>query len=156
MTHEIKILEDMESKLIEAALKILESRATYSSVLVTSSEVAKNMTTLKISNLDHEVFAVMFMNTDNSLISYEILFTGTVDRSAVYPRNIVKRALELNASAVILTHNHPSGNITPSSDDKKITDTLEHILGIVDVRVIDHIIAGKGGNTYSFREHGLL
>ena len=83
------------------------------------------------------------------------MFKGTIDQTSVYPRVVVQRALALNASAVILAHQHPSGVTEPSSADRALTDRLKAALTMVDVRVVDHFIVGKG-TPYSFAESGLL
>jgi DNA repair protein RadC len=89
------------------------------------------------------------------VLAYEPLFKGSVDQTSVYPRVVVQRALALNASALILAHQHPSGVIEPSTADRSLTDRLKTALAMVDVRVVDHFIVGKG-NPYSFAEAGLL
>ena len=83
------------------------------------------------------------------------MFKGTIDGASIFPREVVKKALKLNAAAVIFAHNHPSGDATPSERDKKITKKLKKALALVDVRVLDHIIIGVAGQ-YSFAEHGLI
>jgi DNA repair protein RadC len=97
----------------------------------------------------------MFLDNKNKLIKLEELFRGTVDGASVYPREVVKKALQLNAAAVIFCHNHPSGNPDPSLADKRITDTLINALNLIDIRVLDHFIIG-GSEAYSFSENGLI
>jgi DNA repair protein RadC len=97
----------------------------------------------------------MFLDSQHRLIAFERLFRGTIDGASVYPRVVVRRALELNAAAVIFTHNHPSGVPEPSTADINITKRLKDALGLIDVRVLDHIIAGTDG-TSSMAESGLL
>ena len=89
------------------------------------------------------------------LITADMMFRGTVNQTAVYPREVLKHALKLNAAAVILSHNHPSGNPEPSEADLSLTRTLQAVLGQVDIRVLDHIIVA-GSQQYSFAQHGLL
>ena len=110
---------------------------------------------LRLSALEHEVFAVLYLDAQNRLIAYEELFRGTVSQTAVYPREIVKRALAHNASAVVLAHNHPSGLAEPSSADRLLTDSLKRALQFVGTTVLDHIIVA-GPRRYSFAEHGLI
>ncbi|CAM4449582.1 MAG: hypothetical protein LEGION0398_MBIBDBAK_00718 [Legionellaceae bacterium] len=103
----------------------------------------------------HEVFACLFLDTRNRIICFEELVHGTLTSAFVHPREIVKRALEVNAASVILAHNHPSGCIEPSHADKNLTKQLQRALELVEIHVIDHIIIGDGKCT-SFAEKGLL
>ncbi|WP_394175686.1 RadC family protein [Thalassotalea litorea] len=103
----------------------------------------------------HEVFAVLFLDNQHRVISFKKLFYGTIDAATVYPRVIVEQALQLGSCAVILSHNHPSGIVKPSLADKQITKRLIQALGLIDVRVLDHIIVA-GHLTYSFAECGDL
>lgn len=109
----------------------------------------------KLADFEHEVFAVLFLDTQHRLIEYSELFRGTIDSASVYPRELVKEALRLNAAAVIVSHNHPSGNPEPSGADKVLTQRLREALALVDVRTLDHIIVA-GGSTISFAERGLI
>jgi DNA repair protein RadC len=110
---------------------------------------------LKLGNLEHEVFAVLFLDKRHRLISYQEMFRGTIDGATVHPREVVKEALKQNAAAVILAHPHPSGVAEPSQADEFITQRLKDALGLVDIRVLDHIIVA-GGDTTSLAERGLL
>ncbi len=105
--------------------------------------------------LEREEFRVLYLNNQNQLIAGETLFTGTINRTEVHPREVIKRALYHNAAAVVLAHNHPSGEVTPSKADRLITERLVQALGLVDIRVPDHLIVG-GNQVFSFAEHGLL
>ncbi len=110
---------------------------------------------MRVSALTYEVFGCVFLNTQLELIEAKELFKGTLDRTVVYARDVVKHALDLSAAAVLLYHNHPSGACRPSEADKLLTARLQAALTTVDVRVVDHfIIAGR--QTFSFREAGLL
>ena len=102
-----------------------------------------------------EVFSCLFLNAQHALISCEDLFFGTLDGAAVYPRVVLRRALQLEAAAVIFAHNHPSGIAEPSAADRRITERLQAALALVDIRVLDHIIVGRGC-AFSFAEDGLL
>ncbi len=108
-----------------------------------------------MSALRFEVFMVLFLDGQNRLIASRECFRGTVSQTSVYPREIVKMALEYNCSAVIFAHNHPSGVAEPSHADRTLTDSLRQALALVDVRVIDHLIVGCG-TTLSFAEQGLM
>lgn len=103
----------------------------------------------------HEVFACLFLDNKNRVIQYEELFFGTIDSSAVHPRQVVKRALHHNAAAAIVAHNHPSGIAEPSRADETITVRLKEALALVDVRLLDHIVVGDG-QMVSLAERGVL
>jgi DNA repair protein RadC len=105
----------------------------------------------KLRDRPNEVFACLFLNNANQVISYDELFVGTINNATVYPREIVKKALEYNAAKVILSHNHTSGSSRPSFEDKHLTNEIKKILAVVDIKVIDHIIIGKN-DYYSFSE----
>ncbi|UKE71258.1 DNA repair protein RadC [Xanthomonas cerealis pv. cerealis] len=92
----------------------------------------------------HEVFAVLFLDTKHRSLAFEELFQGTLDGAEVYPREVLRRALAHNAAAVIIGHNHPSGNPEPSSADRAVTNRLKQALGLVDIRLLDHFIVGDG------------
>ncbi len=102
-----------------------------------------------------EVFTVIFLDNQHRVLRCEDLFMGTLDGAAVYPREVAVRALQYNAAAVIFAHNHPSGVAEPSAADRRITERLCSALGLLDIRVLDHIIVGRG-REYSFAEQGLL
>lgn len=104
---------------------------------------------------DHESFLVLFVDAQYRLIAAEEMFRGTLTQTSVYPREVVKRALELNAAALVFSHNHPSGVPEPSRADESLTSTLKSALALVDVRVLDHIVVA-GERTTSFAERGLL
>jgi DNA repair protein RadC len=115
----------------------------------------KDYLTLHLAALDHEAFGAMFLDAQHRLLAYESLFRGTLTHTAVHPREVVKRALALNAAAVVLAHNHPSGVAEPSRADELVTQSLRQALQLVDVKVIDHVVVGRGG-AVSFAERGLL
>lgn len=104
---------------------------------------------------DHEVFVALFLDAQNRLIAAEDLFRGTLCQTSVYPREVTKRSLAVNAAAVIFAHNHPSGVCEPSRADEHITNTLKQALALVDVKVLDHFIVA-GNAVLSFAERGLL
>ncbi len=95
---------------------------------------------IKLKRYQHEVFVALYLNTQYQLIQFEILFEGTLDHTAVYPRQIAKRCLEHNAAALIVAHNHPSGNSTPSHADIKLTAQLKKALALIDVKLLDHLV----------------
>ncbi|WP_295900067.1 DNA repair protein RadC [uncultured Vibrio sp.] len=102
-----------------------------------------------------EAFHVLFLDNQNRVIKDEVLFEGTIDAASVYPREVVKRSLELNAAALILAHNHPSGVAEPSQSDRRITRKLIDALSLVDIRILDHFVVGDG-EVVSFAERGWI
>jgi DNA repair protein RadC len=118
-------------------------------------QAVKDYLALQLGALDHEAFAVMFLDVQHALLRFEILFRGTLTHTAVHAREVVKRAMALNAAAVVLAHNHPSGVAEPSRADELITASLRQALQLVEVRVIDHVVVGRGA-VVSFAERGLL
>lgn len=118
-------------------------------------DAVKQYLRLKLTGLGHEVFAVMFLDSQHRLIALEEMFRGTLSQTSVYPREIVKRGLDLGAAAVILAHNHPSGVAEPSRADEQLTDALKTALALVDMRVLDHMVVGHG-EVVSLAERGLV
>ena len=110
---------------------------------------------LQLGSRPHEIFAVMFLDSQHRLIVLEELFRGTLTQTSVYPREVVVRALALNAASVVLAHNHPSGTAQPSRADEALTQTLKAALGLVDVRVLDHFVV-TSTEAVSMAERGLL
>ncbi|MGI0119220.1 RadC family protein [Zooshikella sp. RANM57] len=139
---------------LEMASRHLEAQLTMGNCLQSSSQT-KRYVQSKLRHYSHEVFAVLFLNNQHQIISFEELFRGTLNAASVYPREVVKQALLLNAAAVILVHNHPSGNIEPSPSDCHITEQLQAALELIEVRVLDHLIVGNA-DVLSFAEKGLL
>jgi len=115
----------------------------------------KEFVGLQLGGREHEIFAVLFLDAQSRLVRLEEMFRGTLTQTSVYPREVVKRALELGAAAVILAHNHPSGAAEPSRADEFLTQTLKSALALIDVRVLDHLVVGHGA-VVSFAERGLL
>ena len=141
-------------QILEAARQAIERKMQRGSSF-TSPAAVKEYLRAKLAGFEHEVFAVLFMDTQHRLIEYAEMFRGTIDGASVYPRELVKEALRLNAAAVIISHNHPSGNPEPSGADRALTQRLKEALGLVDVRVLDHVIVA-GTDTTSFAECGLI
>ncbi len=144
-----------DDAIIEKALHILKGRMVTSDVIITSPTSTKDYLTLYLAEKKIELFMVMFLTAQHHLIEAEVLFVGTIDNCTVYPREIIKKALEYNAAAVIFAHNHPSGVPTPSTADRQLTDKLVTALGTVDIRVLDHFVIG-GDSIKSFAELGYL
>jgi len=119
-----------------------------------SPQQTRQFLTAQLANYPHEVFACLFLDNRNRVISFEKMFYGTIDGASVYPREVVKLALKKNAAAVIFAHNHPSGIAEPSHADEQITQRLKEALSLVDIRVLDHFVVGD--EVVSFAERGLL
>jgi DNA repair protein RadC len=139
---------------IELARRALTQQLAVQPVFERPADV-KDYLKLQLGGRGFEVFAVMFLDAQQRLIKLEEMFRGTLTQTSVYPREIVKRALELHAAAVVLAHNHPSGAAEPSRADEYLTQTLKSALALVDVRVLDHMVVGHG-ELVSFAERGLL
>lgn len=120
-----------------------------------SPETVKHYLQLQLGHRLHEVFAVLFLDSQNRLIAMEEMFRGSLSQTSVYPREVALRALHHHAASVILTHNHPSGSVQPSLADQALTRNLRSALGLLDVRVVDHIIVAQG-QCLSMAEEGLL
>lgn len=141
-------------QILEAAREVIDQKLQRGESF-TSPAVVKQYLSAKLAGLEHEVFAVLFLDTQHRLIEYREMFRGTIDNASVYPREVLKEVLKLNAAAVILSHNHPSGSTEPSQADKVLTQRLKDALTMVDVRTLDHVIVA-GGDTMSFAERGLI
>jgi DNA repair protein RadC len=144
-----------EDLIIKKAVKILESRLIIKSEYFTNPLDTENYLKLKLSELEHEEFHCLFLDGQYGLIKHECLFTGTVDGVNVYPREVIKKALQYNAAALIFAHNHPSGNCEPSQADLTITEKLKDCAYMFDIRVLEHIIIG-GLDAYSLDAHGQI
>ena len=142
-------------KTIPAACERLLKQEVSNASVLNSFDKIKDYCYLKLAHKTNERFHILFLNLKYQLIAAEEHQHGTINHTPVYPREILARALALNASAVILVHNHPSGDPKPSEADIKLTDELSKILKISDITVYDHLIIGKSG-IYSFRQNGLM
>jgi len=139
---------------LELARRALAEQLKARAVLGSAGAV-KEYLQLHLAARGREVFAVLFLDSQHRLIAMEQLFAGTLNQSAVYPREVVQKALHHNAAAVVLAHNHPSGDTTPSRADEALTQNLKAALALVDVRVLDHVIVAPG-QALSMAEKGLL
>lgn len=142
------------SDIITMAKRLLARRHRRGTLLSHPSDV-KDFLIFQLAPLEQEVFAGIFLDTAHHIIAFETLFFGTINEASVYPREVVKRALALNAGTVIFAHNHPSTTTEASTADRAITRKLVDAMHLLDIQVLDHVIVG-GGNTFSFAEHGLL
>lgn len=144
---------DTALQLLSAELQRRNLPATVDSF--STPDRVKNYLTLTLALEEREHFHALFLNNQHQLLRDARLFSGTIDGACVYPREVVKQALQCNAAAVIFAHNHPSGLCVPSQADKDITEKLQRALATVDIRTLDHIIVGHMA-TYSFAEQGAL
>ena len=151
--NQIDTLND--DAIIESALTILEKRISYSTEApsMTSPQASKDYVKLQLAEYEHEVFACLFLDTRHRIITYEELFRGTIDGASVHPREVVRRALQHNAAAVIFAHNHPSGDPEPSSEDVAVTRQLVFAGKVMGLVVHEHIIIGDN-QYYSFADQG--
>ena len=133
--------------LVAAALRYLEGVCVREEPEpFTSPAMAEAYLRLKLATRKREVFAVLFLDTKNRLIEYREMFKGTIDGASVYPREVARVALELNAAALIVGHNHPSGDPTPSRGDEAVTRHLKDALSLIDVHLLDHVVVGAEGS----------
>ncbi len=141
-------------EVLSHARRLLANRVRRGATM-SSPEAVKDHLRLELGVLEHEVFCVLFLDAQHRIIALKQLFRGTVSQTSVYPREVVKEALSVNAAAVILAHNHPSGSVEPSRADEFLTQTLKTALALVDVRVLDHLVVA-GADVCSFAERGLV
>jgi DNA repair protein RadC len=139
---------------LELSRRALAERLKARSTL-DSPDAVRDYLRLHIGTRAHEVFCVLFLDAQHRLIVMEELFRGTLTQTSVYPREVVTRALQLNAAAVVLAHNHPSGCAEPSRADEHLTRSLQAALALVDVRVLDHLVVTRE-QTLSMAERGLV
>ena len=148
----LKLISD--ELIVSAALKIA-SRGLAQGIQVGSISSMVSFLQVSYAALDKESFGIVFLSTNHKIISTEILSTGTLNGASVYPREVLKAVLEHNAHAVILFHNHPSGEVRPSNDDIQITQRLKEALKLISVSILDHIILSPE-SSYSFAAFGEL
>ncbi|HHN0564420.1 TPA: DNA repair protein RadC [Pseudomonas aeruginosa] len=143
-----------ENDILLMAKQLASLRLRKGRTLTSPKEVFSHLQTL-LADYEHEVFALLMLDSRHRVIAFEELFRGTLDGSSVYPREVVKLALEHNAAALILVHNHPSGDPEPSMADRNLTTKLQDALNLVGVRTLDHIVVGNEG-CVSLAERGYL
>lgn len=145
-------ITDPDDAVIEQAMAILDKRVRRGPVF-TDPKAVGNYLKLQLQGHEREHFAAVFLDAKHRLRAYEVLFTGTLDGAEVHPREVVKQALRHNAAAVIIAHNHPSGDSTPSAADRTITTRVRVALQMVDVQLLDHFVIGVG-DPYSMASKG--
>lgn len=139
----------------ELFVRCIRERMEEEDLCFSSPETTKTFLCSKIGHLEHEAFWCLWLDAQHRLIIAEELFRGTIMQTSVYPREVVKHALAVNAAAVIFAHNHPSGVAEPSRADEALTTTLKQALALVDVRVLDHFVVA-GNQATSFAKRGLV
>ncbi|HEX7272150.1 MAG TPA: DNA repair protein RadC [Casimicrobiaceae bacterium] len=139
---------------VEMARRALQESIVERDAL-SSPQAVREFLRLSLAGRAHEIFLVMFLDSQNRLLGSEELFRGTLTQTSVYPREVVKTALRYNAAGVIFAHNHPSGVAEPSRADELLTQTLKQALALVEIKTLDHFIVA-GSRTVSFAERGLL
>ena len=144
-----------ELAVIDAALAILARHLREPAAAIESPLAAREYVRLALAGIDREVFGVLFLDAQHGVIEWRLLFAGTLTQTSVHPREVVRAAMRVNAAAVILAHNHPSGSAEPSRADERLTAVLRQALALVDVRVLDHLVVGWPAVT-SLAERGLL
>ena len=144
-----------EQHVIQTAKTILQQRLSRLSEPLTSPEQVQDYLVMQLVPLEREGFGCLFLDNAHRLIAFEILFHGTVNAATVYPREIVKRALQLNAAAVICAHNHPSDDIAPSTADQQMTQQVKHALQVVGIRLLDHVIV-TSKHLFSLAQAGMM
>ena len=144
-----------QQSVITEALNLIQERAATEGDFMTSpNHTFEYFKLFYAERQEREHFALMLLDSQHKVLDCSVIFSGTIDGASIYPREIVKAALFANASAVILAHNHPSGQPEPSAADKRITERIKSALALVDIRILDHIIVGD--SCYSFAEAGEL
>jgi len=151
----LRSLRARERATVQRALAILGAVLADGREVFDSADIVKAYLRLHLGGEPAEHFAVVFLDSQHRAIAFERMFTGTLTQTSVYPREIVLAALRHNAAAVVLAHNHPSGNVKPSRADEALTQTLKQTLALVDVRVLDHVIV-SGTQALSMAEVGLV
>ncbi len=141
-------------EIIKVGRSLCRSTLKKGTDFIGNSESAKEAIASKISSYQHEVFGCLFLDTKHRILKWVVMFQGTINFTTVYPREVVKEALRLNAAAIVFAHNHPSGDTTPSPQDIDLTNKLKEILKVIDVNVLDHIVVGD--TNVSFSDMGLM
>lgn len=143
------------SEQILAAARLIIDQKMQRGTCFLAPETANSYFRTKLAGYEHEVFVAVFLDTRHRLIAYAELFRGSIDGAEVHPREVVKEALRLNAAALIVAHNHPSGNPDPSEADRAVTIRLKQALSLVDVRLLDHIVVA-GHESVSLAQRGWI
>lgn len=141
-------------EILTMANRLIKRKFARGRAMTSPSEAAAYLPS-QMAGFEHETFWALFLDNQHRILAFEMLFTGTLASASVYPREVVKRALQLNAAAIIFAHNHPSGTAVPSQSDRDITRKLKDALALVEVNVLDHFIVG-GDDVTSLAELGVI
>lgn len=144
-----------DDAILKRAAAILEARCVRKGDVISNPTDARRAVQLRTATLEHEIFGLVYLDNKHRVLGFEDLFRGTIDGCTVHPREVAKAALRMNAAAVLIYHNHPSTDPTPSRADELLTQRLKEVLSLLDIRVLDHIVIG-GTEVVSFAERGLL
>lgn len=150
-----RALPPAEQQTIREALTLLERQLRDPGASFTSSHAVRDWLRLQLASLEREEFIALFLDNQHCLIAHETLFTGTINHTQVHPREVVKSGLKHNCAAVIVAHCHPSGLAEPSHADRQVTTRIQQALGLVDIRLLDHLVVG-GMDIISFSERGWI
>ena len=148
-------LAPADQQTVREALTLLERQLREPGASFTSSHAVRDWLRLQLASLEREEFTALFLDNQHRLIAHETLFTGTINHTQVHPREVVKSGLKHNCAAVIVAHCHPSGLAEPSNADRQVTTRIQQALGLVDIRLLDHLVVG-GMEIVSFSERGWL
>lgn len=143
-----------ESDILRMAQQLARQRLAKGRLLTSPGQVISHLQVL-LQHYEHEVFALLLLDSKHRVLGFHELFRGTLDEASVHPREVVKLVLKHNAAAVVLVHNHPSGDPEPSQADRQLTKALKEALSLVGTRTLDHIVVGLEG-CVSFAERGFL
>jgi DNA repair protein RadC len=144
-----------ENAQIDYVMAVLQRRVLEEAYSATSPHAVKSFLMVRASKMEREIFSVLYLDVKHRILKVEDMSLGTLTHCSVYPREIVKAVLRENAAGVIITHNHPSGDVKPSESDVLLTERLKKVLEMIDVPIVDHLIVA-GADAYSFAEHGML
>ena len=144
-----------EDAAVYDAMNILRKRVKKANVFMTDPASVRTLIQMHLMEKEHEVFSVIFLNARHGVIAVEDMFHGSLTGAAVYIGRVARRALILNSAAIIVAHNHPSGDPTPSHADRELTERLRQGLALIDIRLLDHVVVG-GDSQVSFAERGWL
>lgn len=144
-----------EQQIIGLALALVERQLREPGAAFTSSHAVRDWLRLQFASQERETLTVLWLDNQNRLIAHDTLFLGTINTITVHPREVVKAGLKHNAAAAVLSHNHPSGHAEPSHADRQLTGQLKTALGLVEIRLLDHLVVG-GMDIISFSERGWL
>jgi proteasome lid subunit RPN8/RPN11 len=148
-------MPDHERAVIDAALTILGGYLRQPGAALHTPDTVQKYLRLHLANERRELFGVLFLDNQNRVIAFEVMFVGTISQTSIYPREVAMATLRHDAAAVVLVHNHPSGSVQPSRADEHLTQSLKQALALVDVRVLDHMIVG-GAAVLSMAERGMM